>query len=93
MGAPGIDDKSKVTAHKLQSTIVNMNFGGQELGFVIDYLRETTELPIHVKWGALEAAGITSRSAATIGLKKVSADKALEIASSLFRVGSLSECG
>ncbi|MCY2928847.1 MAG: formylglycine-generating enzyme family protein [Planctomycetota bacterium] len=44
--------KSKADAamQKLQATMVKMEFENQELGLVIDYLREITDLPIHVKW-------------------------------------------
>ena len=73
------DAKSKATAQKLQSTMVKMEFEGQELGFIIDYLRETTDLPIHVKWRALEAVDINARTPVNIKLKNVTAAKALDI--------------
>jgi len=73
------DEKTRITRQKLQITPVRMEFEGQELGFIIDYLRETTDLPIHVKWRALEAAEIQPRTPITIKLKNVTAEKALKV--------------
>lgn len=73
------DEKSKITRQKLQTTPVRMEFEGQDLGFIVDYLRETTDLPIHVKWRALEAADIQAKTQVTIKLKNVMAEKALKV--------------
>ena len=67
MGAGGNDDRedyrSLTAVRNLRLKAVNMDFQRRELGEIIDYLRELTELPIYVKWSVLESAGISRRAA------------------------------
>lgn len=73
------DEKTKITRQTMQNRVIRMDFEGQELSFVIDYLRESTDLPIHVKWKALQAAEIEPKTQVTLKLKNVTAEKALKV--------------
>jgi hypothetical protein len=44
---------------KLQASLASVAFDDTELGAIMDWLRQTTKLDIHMKWNVLETAGIT----------------------------------
>ncbi len=57
---------------------VPINFEGNRLVNVIDYLRNTTGLPFDVNWTALENAGVEQDKQITLQLPNIPADVALQ---------------
>ncbi|MCY2925694.1 MAG: hypothetical protein NT031_09675, partial [Planctomycetota bacterium] len=76
---PSIDsDDDKAAKAKLR-TPVTLEFADKELGAVIEQISQATGVNIRVKWRALEAAEITSRTPLLLKLKNFPAEKALTI--------------
>lgn len=73
----GRGNLDELTHQTLRATKVNADFAGEELSLVVDYLRQTTGVAIHVRWRVLESAGITSRTPITMRLANVTAEQAL----------------
>ncbi|MCY2931939.1 MAG: hypothetical protein NTV86_21075 [Planctomycetota bacterium] len=73
------DAKTQATKEKLKVPIGKLEFENQELGLVIDYIRDTTDLSIYVNWKLLEGIEVTSRTSVNIKLKNVSGAEALDL--------------
>lgn len=74
----GTDTASQAALMKVRCLPMRMDFDGQELDFVTDYLHEVCEIPIQVKWEELEKAAVEKRTSVVIRLKQVVPEQFLQ---------------
>ncbi|KPK80540.1 MAG: hypothetical protein AMJ81_11920 [Phycisphaerae bacterium SM23_33] len=66
-------------ADPLAKTLPKVEFSGIPLGDVIQYFRDVTGANIHIRWAALEQAGINKDTPVNIKAAGVTAQRALEL--------------
>lgn len=71
------DEADRAVRKRLRQVIPKMQFDGIQLKDVLDFLRNVSNCPIHVKWAELEKAGITKNSKVNVRLTNVTLDKAV----------------
>ncbi|MCK4627218.1 MAG: hypothetical protein KAV00_18035, partial [Phycisphaerae bacterium] len=62
---------------RLRQVIPRKHYVGIAMGNVLNFLRNFSNCPIHVKWAVLEKAGITKNSKVNVRLTNVTLDKAI----------------
>ena len=70
-------EEDRAVRRRLRQTLPKLEFSGIELGDVIQFLRDVSNLNIHVKWAALQAAGLDKTTPVNVKLTNVTFEKAL----------------
>ena len=75
----------------LRQVLPKLEFSGIPFGDVVQFLRDVSNINIHVKWEALRAANIDKYTAVNVKLTQVTVEKALRTA--LDGVGGVNPLG
>jgi type II secretory pathway component GspD/PulD (secretin) len=75
-----VDAKPPTRPGAMQQSLSSVEFASVPFRDVVDYIRDTTQLNIHVDWPALELAGVDPNQAVSLRLRNVQAGKVLDLA-------------
>ncbi len=79
MGAGEITEskENRAARQRLMQTLPRLDFSGIAFGDVVQFLREVSNVSIHVKWNALEAVGVNQSTKVNVHLTNVTLSKAI----------------
>ncbi len=79
VGGGGQSETDRLVRQKLGVRVPKLDFNEIKFENVVEFLRDISGLSLHVKWNALQAAGIDKTTPVTVQLRDVTFEKALRV--------------
>ncbi len=81
MGAGEVtaSEANRAVLRRLRQRLPRLDFSGIAFGDVVQFLREVSDVSIHVKWSALETIGVDKTTKVSVNLTNVTLEKTIQV--------------